>query len=268
MGFFDSLAANPGGSGIYGSTGAKEPDFGVAMNIDAEMRRRKLNDIAGKQKLDFDMQVKQNRLNSIYGDNPVASANNFQMAQNNQGRGGVPLSLDPDRITPFQREGLDLKREDLANDRSKIALTSRMGQERTDLGEEKHKLDVEKNKNIFETKQSDMQRKHDEAQDRLKLAQDALEQKGNNANTQAELHRAQIDASNARHELDLHRRDSQLEETKRLHDAQIAAMQEKLDQAANTSQTAELATTPEGNTRRTINTKKGSKKPGDSLGIR
>lgn len=272
MGFFDSLAANPTGSGIYGNTGAKSPDFGTALSIDEEMRRRNKNDMMQNANFMSNLQVRQNRMNSIYGTNPMAPG---------MGQPGGPTGMvtglnnpqmqtvfkeDPDRITPIQRERLNISREDLANDRAKIGVTSRLGEERLKDADAKHDLDVKKNQNIFDTKQADLQRKHDEAQQKLELAQRQFEQRSGDANAKNDFLKAKMEADAARHQLESAQKDRTLEETKRLHDAQIAKMQEQSDQAGNTEQTTEL--NPEG-TKRTVSTKRGSGgSKNDPAGIR
>jgi len=264
MGFFDSLAANPSGSGIYGLGGQEKPDYGSAMSMNMELRRRDMNDFMKKANFMSDLSMKQNRLQSIYGTNPMASG-----ASSSNVSGGQPMNTffreDPDRITPLQRETMNLKREDLGIDRSRIAQTSRLGSEKLALDKEGHALDVKKNQQIFDTKQANMERKFDEANKRLALAQDQLNQRANDSNARIELQRAQQEATTARHALDISRKDTQLEETRRMHQAQIDDILARRDQSSNVVQESEA--NPEG-TKKVVTTKKGSKKPGDSLGIR
>lgn len=226
MGFLDSLAANPRGSGVYG---AVAPDSGLDVNsmigIVNRLRDRSMADYKEKANFDNDMSQRQGNLRQTFG-NPAANAN-----PNAPGMDVVFKDNAPPPISPFQNAGLAIDKAKLGIEGQKLAQNSKFGEERLGIAKDKQELDETKNKQIYETKTADLQRKHDEAASRLKLAEDALSQKGNTAEATAKYHQAQIDALNARHDLDLHGRDAALEEQKRLHDAQIASMQNKSELA-------------------------------------
>lgn len=254
MGFFDEIINSPNNSGIYGSGRSRTMDLGGVLSADSELRRRDMNDFKNKNQFMSDLSLRQNRLGNVF---------NTQTEQQKP----MNVVFKDDSITPFQKAQLDIKKDDNTIDRAKLAQTSKLGEEKLDLAKAGHELDVKKNQNIYDTKHAEMQRKVDESNNRLGLAYDQLQNKQNDANSQINYHKAQMDALKAQHELDNHRRDSAAEETKRMHDAQIQALQDRIDQTGNTETTTEL---DESGKKRTVKVKKGTPKidKNDPLGIR
>jgi hypothetical protein len=270
MGFFDSLMQNPTGSGIYGNTGPRNMSNDIGLALSARKKVQDEEENRGYRQANFaaDLSNRQNRMNAIYGTNPMASGGPGSVTGITNPIGGLNsiFKEDPDRITPQQREAFSIKREDLANDREKIKATTALAGSRLGLDREKYDLDVQKNANIYETKNADLQRKHDEAQARLAQADKALTQRKNDADAQLNWHKAKAEADDARHKLEIAQRDRQIDDLSKYRDASLAEKAKSREQGAESTTTAERDS--EGNVVKT-KTKKGSEfNANDPFGIR
>lgn len=168
---------------------------------------------------------------------------------------------NPD-ITPLQQADLGIRQtgEDVKNQELKNTL----GNTAFNQNLETKKLDLEtlKNKQIYDTKQQDLQRKVDDSNQKLSLATQKLQQNQNDAATRNTYHQAQLDALNAKHDLDMSAKQRQMDETQRMHDAQIADLKGKADRAAGSTTTTETSDyDAAGNpTKKTTTTQKGQPK--------
>jgi hypothetical protein len=275
MGFFDSLMQNPRGSGIYGDNGPSNlsNELGTFMSVRKKQREDDENQGYRQANFQADLSNRMNRMNSIYGDNPMSPG---------MGKPGGPTGLvtglnnpqmqteykeNPGTINPLQRETLNLKKEDLANDREKIRATTALAKTRLGLSSDRLDLDTEKNQNIYDTKQADLQRKKDEADARLKLSEGQLKQKTNDAATQIQWHKDKMAADEARHQLEMAQKDAQLSSLQRYRDQQIEAQRRRGDLSEESTTTAERD--DQGNVTKST-TKKGGSKTSDEdpFGIR
>lgn len=258
MGFWDSLNRNPSGSGIYDSGGGGGGFTAEDLFAnDAELRRRDMNDFRQKNQFMADLSNRQPNARNVF--NPEGGMKQATAGMNTY------LKEDPDRITPFQQAGLNLKKEDLGIDRAKLAQSGKLGEEKLALSEKGHELDVKKNQQIFDTKHADMQRKSDEANSKLDLAERQLQSRQGDAMALAARHKAELDARTAQHELDNYRKDQALADTQKKHEAEIAAMNERLRQSRGSKTKTSL--NAEG-TEKTVETTKGDNQDEDDpLGI-
>lgn len=250
MGFMDSVRASAGSGGIWNG-GVPNTDYDSRdMSMDEEMRRRDMNDFMKKNQFMHDLTNRQPRMQNLFNPN-----------EQQQKPMDVVFKEDPNKITPLEQENLNVKKEGNLIDRAKIAQSGKIGEERVGLEKQKHELDVQKNSNIYETKQKDMQRKADEANSRLDLAERTLQSKQGDTDATLKFHQAQMDATKAQHALELHQKESQLEEAKRVHDAAMADKKTRTDQAGSTEQTTNV---DESGKQKVVTTKKGtqSKKVG------
>lgn len=265
--FSGALTGSPGGSGVYDFGGGKSFDSEEALSNDAELRRRDVNDFKQKNQFMSDLTNRppNTRMQSAFNPNGFAEQpQNTPGAMNTSGMHTV-MKEDPDRITPFQAAGLNIKREDLANDRAKITQTGKLGEEKLGLAEKGHELDVKKNQNIYDTKHADMQRKIDEANTKLDLAERQFQSKQGDAEALSKYHQAQMDATKAQHDLDNSRKDQQLEELKAQHKTQSDALRERLRQSGKSTTKTSLNAT---GTEKNVETTKGdSGDDDDPLGI-
>lgn len=165
-------------------------------------------------------------------------------------------------MSEYQKANLGLEREKMGTntllEREKLAQSKNIGEERLKLQEGTLELNKLKNEQIYETKIKEMERKTEESESKLKLAQDALVGKEKSADALAAHREALIEATNARHALDLARRDAELAQKTAYQEAQIADMQKKLDAASNVTQTT--AVNDDG-TEKTVTTQRGSTTP-------
>lgn len=257
MGFLDSVRRSSGSSVYNDNPMENDSDFfNREMSMDEELRRRDMNDFRQKNQFMSELSNRQPRMQQLF--NPTPSRDMKAPTE------GMDVVFKDNAITPFQKAGLDLKGEDtridrakLGNDTRRVNLAEKMGEEKLDLEGKKHELNVEKNKNIFETKQADLQRKVDEAANKLDLADRQLALKKDDSAATVARHKAELDATNARHALEMHQKENALAEATRLHDAQIADAKKKTEQSAESETTTELNA---DGTKKTVKTQKGAKK--------
>lgn len=180
-------------------------------------------------------------------------------------------------MTEFQKANLSLDKQKLAIgtdlEKQKIDQSGKLGAERLGLQEGALKLNQLKNEQIYETKIADMERKSNEAAARLALAQQQLQGRENDAISRDQLARARIDAQIAKHELDLARKDREIENSTALANARIKALQDAAEAAGYVTEETDLTTDDEGNQKSTKVTKKGpaakpTVKPNDPLNLR
>ena len=271
MGFFDSLMENPSGSGIYGNTGPRNMSNDIGLALSARKKMREDDENEGYRKANFmsDLSTRQNRMNSIYGTNPMASGNTPPISTglaNPTGGMNTVFKEDADRITPQQREAFSIKREDLANDRAKIGATNALARTRLGLDRDKYDLDVQKNENIYNTKQADLTRKHSEATARLALAEKALTEKKDDAGAQLEFHKSKAAADEARHQLEMSQKDAQLESLNKFRNDTLEEQRKKREGGQQSVTEAERD--EQGNVTKTKTTKGAAFDPNDPFGIR
>lgn len=223
MAFLDRLAANPSGSGIAGAVAPESYNQNNLINLVNTIKDRDMNDFKAKANFMSDLSMRQNRMNSIY--DPGQTNSNIDHPMN------TVLGKDPNAISPTDQVEIGLKKQGLGLEQQKIAQTGKLGEEAVSVRTAQEKLNQQKSDQINDLKMNDLQRKSDEANSRLDLANKALTQKGDNATAMQQLSQARIDALQAQHDLDNHRRDAQAADTQKMHEAAMKNMQDKLDLA-------------------------------------
>lgn len=226
MGFIDELRQRNTTNALTdtGSTGGiatprfglQEPDVdpvSMANNMLPVYQRRLAidrQDFEAKNNFMSDLSLKQQNLQRIFNPN---------QQQQGQQPNVVFNPLGTDGIAPVDKAKLDLEKQKLqqgqVTDKAEL-----------DLKQKALELDKEKNKNIYDTKQQDMQRKVDDADARLKLAFDRLNLDANNATAHANFNKAQMDATEARHALELTQRQKESDDRAALYEAQIKKMED------------------------------------------
>lgn len=258
MGFFDSLQNSPNTSSIFGARKREEdPDI---MGMDSEFRRRDFNDYAKKKQFDDQMSQRQGGLRDIF--NPVANPNGTPMGSN-----GKPMDLvfkdnnsDKKQTTAEEDVNKDIFNQTKSDqNQQKLDIASEAANNKSDTSSANSDLAAKKNQQIYETKQKDMQRKMDEANSKLDLAERTLQSKQGDSDANLKFHQAQMDATNARHALEMSQTQAKLDEAKRVHDETIKNNKNKTDMNSNTTTTTEIDDTGK---KKTVKTQKGSKRIG------
>lgn len=214
MGLVDELRARntSTGPGISGGGISSAPDdrpqslegvINTMMPFIHQLRNRNLEDYKAKALFDNNLSMQQGGIR--------------RMDPNGMNQGGmdVVLGQNQNEITPFQRAGLGIDQQRLGLEKEKLRQNT--GDERLALDQQKFGLEQQKNAQIYDTKIKDMERKAEEATKKLELATQIAETRKGDAASQLALHQAQLDATNARHALDLAQKDKALEETKNQH---------------------------------------------------
>jgi len=275
MGFLDELKkAQQGNSSIYGAV-APDNDNHIADILSARqsMQRDDLNTFKNKANFMSDLSLRQNRMKSIYdlegASQPPANGlfgmNNGMTSNNGQPMNTV-LREDPDHITPFQREGLSIRKDDNAIDRSRVEQQGRLGSERLSIQDAQQKLNQQKSDQIKLQKENELAAKIVDSEGRLAFAQKRLEQNANDTAARMELIKAKQDADAAKFELVSHQKDKQQEELNNYRAAQLAGKNRPIESETTTE------VNPDG-TKKTVKTRKGpiseeEDNSNDPLGIR
>ena len=228
--------------------------FGNSGNIDIQglindqrmnqfnLRNRDISDFAAKTRIAGDESIRQENMRRIF--DPNSGAMTTLRPQNTVYQ---PSPQELGQITPIDRAKLSLAREQVQGtplDRAEFGLKQKQ-----------YELDKVKNDQIYGTKAADMERKATEAEQRLKLAYDKLQLDQGNATNIAAYRDAQMAATNAKMELMAQQHAAELAETKKYHEATIADMKAKLDQASGSSSTTKVNA---DGTEKTVTTTKGS----------
>lgn len=131
--------------------------------------------------------------------------------------------------------------EERGNTNQRLLANETVGRELQEKGQAntlRHQMETEnlakqKSDQIYDTKLQDMQRKMDDAQAKLDFAQSESQRKQGNTEAELRLRQAQIDATNARHKLDIAQKQKTLDEQKTLHENMKKKWE---DEDANTKQ--------------------------------
>lgn len=226
MGFLDELRARNTSTGPVGPNPGlagqpREQSLEEVLNIVTpfahQMRNRDLEDYKAKALFDNNLSMQQGGIRRL---DPNAM-------QGNQGGMNVVMGQTPNEITPFQRAGLGIDQQRLGLEKEKLRQNT--GDERLALDQQKFGLEQQKNAQIYDTKIKDMEQKAEEATKKLELATKIANTRAGDADAQQALTRATIDATNARHALDIAQRDRTLEETKRQHDTANENVKKQLE---------------------------------------
>ena len=258
MSFVGNLASSPGTSGIYGQGGGGGDNTGEALDLVNRLKDREFQDFKNKANFMSELSVKQDRMRNRF--EPMSGMQTpTGDVMPNQGEGpsqrNTVMAPDPNVMTGYQKGELGIRQQGVNLDKQKLAQTGQMGEERIKIQGDAQKLNEDKNKQIYETKQADMQRKTDEANAKIEQAQAALAARVQSGKDAIQAHKDLAKAMEERHKLELDLKDSQFNDIKALHEAQIKKMQEDADRAKTSQTTTELDAS--GN-KKTVTTKRGS----------
>lgn len=276
MGFYDTLRNSNGNSSIWGSGGSsKEYGIADALSLDAEYRRRDMNDRIQMQQQSQNqnpgMGQQRNRMQSLFnpqGPNPNGAP---------IGTDGMPMDVvfkdnNPDLMRPLgtrEKIAVDRDRDRLAIedrrydqqrnlDRDKLALVKEdnvLARDKFGLEKEGHALDKLKNEQIFSTKTKDMERKAAESEARLGHAGRVLDLRTETSRATDADRDARRTLDSIRYERQLAQKDKQLSDANIFNTNRIRNENKRLDQAGTSTQTTTLD--PEGR-ERTVTTKRGT----------
>lgn len=264
MGFFDTLVANPSGgrSSVYNPGGGSSYDASDALAI---KKQRDLMDMENEQKManfGSELSLRQGRLRQLYAD----PNRGYGTPGNPSGQPNVVFKDNNPDITPLQNATLDVQKERFKDERGDRAFAQDQAAKRTNIASGNLELEKKKNQQIFDTKQADLERKATEAANREQLARDQMKGRENDAARIAAHRDAALAATNAQHELDMHRKDAQMEESKREFQQKMDEATKKREQGEETTTSTEI-TDDQG--KKTTTTKRGRQNSGnDPLGIR
>lgn len=236
MAFVDQLGANSGPpirSGVYGQP--SPTDNQDTLSLVNQLKDREMMDFKNKAEYMADLSIRQQqRMRSMFGPDSMGGQNLANRTTVDTGEApGQPspdsLSSSPlSKLNPQQRLDYGLKQQELGQ-------KERFGQEALDVKSAQEKLNQQKSDQIHEQKVNELQQKHDKAISDLDLANRKLQANTTDHQAHIDFLKAKQDADEARHNLDSARRDKQLDETKRMDDAKIQDLQDKLKQAQHTS---------------------------------
>lgn len=199
------------------------------------------SDFAYRTRVANDEAIRAENMRKIFDPNQL----NFGRGMNVQYQ---PSIQEQGQITPIDKAKIDLERE-------KIQTVGGLDKAEFGLKNKQYELDKLKNEQIYGTKSADMERKSEEAEKRLRLAYDQLQARQGDASATAAYHQAQLAAQQARMELMATQHKSDLDETRRIHDAQMKKMRDDLDLATN-SETKTVV--DENGQEKTVTTRKGT----------
>ena len=167
--------------------------------------------------------------------------------------------LDKIRKDEMEDKEFNLRREVLGRSNRLEDERFILDKRRANREDDRLDLDSLKNKQIYETKFADMERKSAEADRRFENAERALRGRENDAVARDQLARSKEAADEARYQLNLTRKDREIEETARMNNARIAELESRLE-AVTQSDVSEFDEA--GNpTRRTTTTRRGQTSP-------
>lgn len=256
MSFMDSLASNPSNSGIYGQPNNEPTDYGGILSVVNQLKDREMRDFKDKSTFMSDLSMKQDRMKRIYDmqdqqqqEGSVRSGRPGDTANN------VVMGADPNAMTGYQKGELGVRQQANDLESQKINQTGRLGEQTLGIKQQQEELNKTKNEQINATKQADMERKINEANAKIEQAKAALAAKTQAGKDTIQAHKDLAAAVEERHKIEMDEKQRQFDITSKQHADQIKALQDKLDQAANTSTTTEQ--NPEG-TKKVVTTKRGA----------
>jgi hypothetical protein len=204
----DSLASNPS-SGVFGQP--KPQTDNDVLSVVNKLKDREMLDFRNKANFMSDLSLRQ-------------QFRQRQMFPPEQASQNTVLAPDPNQMSGYQKGELDLKQQQLGQDKSldsqKLAQQGKLGQEALDVKTAQEKLNQQKSDQINTSKQADLQRKIDESNNKLDLANRALEAKTQAGEDTLQAHKdlaaAVEERHNAEREITKHKMDVQDEQFKAL----------------------------------------------------
>lgn len=266
----DNLAANPGGSSIYGQP-AQRTD-GDTLSLVRQLKDREMQDFKDKAGFMSDLSLKQERMRSIL--NPDVQRERQLEQQFGQGSQGpsqqgmnTVMGKDPNQMTGYEQGQLGMKQKELGIqqqglnlDSQKMTQQGKLGQEALDIKGQQEKLNQTKSEMQNSRLMADMQRKSDEANQRLQLSQQALEDRTKTAEERISLQKEAAIAAKAAFDANSAMKQAQFDATNKSHLDTIAQQQKTLDQNKHTKQTKTdnqgntiTTTTDKGDAAQTVN---------------
>lgn len=131
-------------------------------------------------------------------------------------------------MSEFQKASLGQDQQKIDLEKGKAKTAERVGDEKLNVLTSRLALDKEKSDQIYDIKQKELKDKADTAEKNLELAKQKLIGNENNAMMTSQYHAAQIAAQDARHQLDIARKDRELDDKERNTSAHIKDLEDKL----------------------------------------
>lgn len=233
MSFMDNLAANPGGSGVYGQP-APQTDNDV-LSVVNKLKDREMTDFQRKANFMSDLSLRQEARQRMM----------FPPEQTPQGGQNTIIQPDPNQMSGYQKGELDLKQKQLGQDANidsqKLAQQGKLGQESLDLKTAQEKLNQQKSDQVNAAKGADLQRKIDDSNNKLELANKALEAKTQAGENTLQAHKDLAAATEERHKLEMenqkHEFQTKLDAQQRQFDITSGQHDQVIKNAGNTTQT-------------------------------
>jgi hypothetical protein len=255
-----SLAANPGGSGVYGQPGQQDDTLGIVN----QLKDRELRDFKDKSNFMSDLSFRQEaRMRALFD----PSGHQGVPQGDQQGQSGQPMNTvmakDPNAMTGYEKGELGIRQQGLGLEQQKTAQTGKMGEEKLGIQSAQEKLNQQKSDQANAAKQADLQRKVDESSQKFAAIQAELERKTKAGEDTLQAHKDLAAIVEERHAAERamtqHKMDTQDEQFKKLrteHDA-------LLKQSQNTKQVKKDA---QGNVITTETTKGSAAETVDVVG--
>lgn len=248
----DSLASNPGGSGIYG-----QPRQDDMLSIVNQLKDREMRDFKDKSNFMSDLSIKQDRLRNRF---------NFEDSWMNTGKNpgqqqpqqmNTVMAEDPNAMTGYQKGQLGIRQQEMGLDREKMVQQGKMGQQTIDIKKSQEELNQQKSDQIKVQKENELNKKVEmskatldqkgETIDNLKTYRDAVEAR----------HQLEIEKKDAAHDADKKQLQGNFDRTHEQMQQKIKLQEQQAEDAKNIETTTELNA---DGTKKTVTTKKGAKK--------
>jgi hypothetical protein len=255
--FMSSLAANPGGGGVYG-----QPDQGQqyseTLSLFNQIRNRDMADFQTKAQFMADLSLKQDRLKRLFDvqdqQREQGSGPGFDVRANPQG-GQQNVVMGQPLISEYQKGELGIRQQGVDVEKAKLSQQGSLGEEALGIKSAQEQLNQQKSDQINAQKTADMQRKVEESNQKIQLANDKLKQAGDDFQKRLDAQKDLATAVEERHKAEMDQKQTQFDIVNAQHKQAMSAMQKKLDQSAHTKTTTTV--NPEG-TERTTETTRGS----------
>jgi hypothetical protein len=248
--FMSSLAANPGGGGVYG-----QPDTGQqyseTLSLFNQIRNRDMADFQTKAQFMADLSLKQDRLKRLF------DIHDQQVEQQGQpsAQGPSNVVMGQPLISEYQKGELGIRQQGVDIEKAKLTQQGQLGEQALGIKTAQEQLNQQKSDQINAQKTADMQRKVEESNQKIQLANDKLQQAGDDFQKRLDAQKDLAAAVEERHKAEMDQKQTQFDIVNAQHKQQLGIMQKKLDQAAHTKTTTTV--NPEG-TERTTETTRGS----------
>ncbi len=221
--------------GFYGDPGIeKEDELQSLMPILHAVRNRDLQDFEARGNITNNLAIRQERMKALF--DPLTGMGRTTNNEISHGITAPNTSMNTvvkEDMSPQDKANLQLKKNDQTLESRKIDQAGKLGAERLGIQQQQEQLNEQKNENIHNQRQRELERKASDSESKLKLAYDRLQQQGDNAQAHIAFNQATLEATNARHALELAQKDKEHQDALALRDAQINDLNSKINERDN-----------------------------------